>query len=100
MFYIRNIGELIEFIKGNKIICSIDKDLNQIAGLHYNPTLKEFYGITKKQADYNFIINVLLETLLIITKVLLHTEKLKRKKLLIEKRIYGKSLRIVTNNKV
>jgi len=41
-------------IKGNKIICSIDKDLNQIAGLHYNPTLKEFYGITKKQADYNF----------------------------------------------
>ena len=30
------------------------KDLNQIAGLHYNPTLKEFYGITKKQADYNF----------------------------------------------
>ena len=41
-------------IKGNKIICSIDKDLNQIAGLHYNPTLKEFYGITQKQADYNF----------------------------------------------
>ena len=43
-----------DIIKGNKIICSIDKDLNQIAGLHYNPTLKEFYGITKKQADYNF----------------------------------------------
>ncbi len=43
-----------KIIKGNKIICSIDKDLNQIAGLHYNPTLKEFYGITKKQADYNF----------------------------------------------
>lgn len=43
-----------DVIKGNKIICSIDKDLNQIAGLHYNPTAKEFYGITKKQADYNF----------------------------------------------
>ncbi len=22
--------------------------------MHYNPTAKEFYGITKKQADYNF----------------------------------------------
>lgn len=43
-----------DVIKGNKIICSIDKDLNQIAGLHYNPQLKEFYAITKKQADYNF----------------------------------------------
>lgn len=41
-------------IKGTKIIVSIDKDLDQITGLHYNPTKKEFYKISKKEADYNF----------------------------------------------
>jgi DNA polymerase I len=47
-------------IKGNKIVCSIDKDLDQIAGLHYNPKSKEFYNITPKEGDYNFYLQTLM----------------------------------------
>ena len=46
-------------VKGNKIIVSIDKDLDQIAGLHYNPKHKEFYKITNKEAEFNFYYQVL-----------------------------------------
>lgn len=46
-------------IEGTKIIVSIDKDLDQIVGLHYHPVRKEFYKISKKEADYNFYYQVL-----------------------------------------
>jgi DNA polymerase I len=48
-----------DIIKGSKIICSEDKDLNQIEGLHFNPVTKEFYKISAKQADYNFYFQTL-----------------------------------------
>jgi len=48
-----------DIIKGAKIICSEDKDLNQVEGLHYNPANKEFYRISPQQADYNFYFQVL-----------------------------------------
>ena len=47
-----------KIVKGNKIIVSIDKDLDQIAGLHYNPKNKEFYKVTPKEAEYNFYFQV------------------------------------------
>lgn len=47
-------------VKGTKIICSLDKDLNQIAGLHYNPKTKEFYSITPKEGELNFFKQVLM----------------------------------------
>lgn len=47
-------------IKGTKVICSIDKDLNQIAGLHYNPKEKEFYSITPLEGERNFYKQVLI----------------------------------------
>lgn len=34
------------------VICSIDKDLKQIAGEHYNPQKQETTFITQEQADY------------------------------------------------
>ena len=46
-------------IKGTKIIVTTDKDLDQITGLHYNPVKKEFYKISKKEADYNFYFQIL-----------------------------------------
>jgi len=48
-----------KLIKGTKIIVSTDKDLDQITGLHYNPVKKEFYKISKKEADYNFYFQTL-----------------------------------------
>lgn len=48
-----------KIVKGNKIIVSIDKDLDQIAGLHYNPKNKAFYKVTPKEAEYNFYYQVL-----------------------------------------
>ena len=48
-----------KIVKGNKIIVSIDKDLDQITGLHYNPKNKEFYKITEKEAEFNFYYQVL-----------------------------------------
>ena len=46
-------------IKGTKIIVTTDKDLDQIAGLHYNPVKKEFYKVSKKEADFNFYLQCL-----------------------------------------
>jgi len=44
-------------IKGEKIIVSIDKDLDTIPGLHYNPWKDdaEVYDVTVEQADYNHL---------------------------------------------
>lgn len=36
------------------VIVSIDKDLNQIPGYHYNPRKQEFYYVTKHAADTFF----------------------------------------------
>lgn len=47
-------------IKGSKVICSIDKDLDQIAGLHFNPKTKEFYNITILEGEKNFYKQVLI----------------------------------------
>lgn len=41
------------------IICSIDKDLLQIPGLHYNWVKKEFRCITEQEGIYNFYIQLL-----------------------------------------
>jgi len=46
-------------VKGIKIICSEDKDLNQVEGLHFNPVNKEFYKISPEQGNYNFYFQVL-----------------------------------------
>ena len=40
--------------KDNCIICSIDKDFHQIAGLHYNLVKQEVIEITPEQAKMNF----------------------------------------------
>src|SRR5678816_4100906 len=36
------------------IICTIDKDLDQVPGLHYNYSTKEAYVLTEQQARINF----------------------------------------------
>lgn len=36
------------------VICSVDKDLKQIAGLHFNYRTNEFSKVDGKQAAYNF----------------------------------------------
>ena len=48
-------------IKGEKIIVSIDKDLNTIEGLHYNPWKDdpEVYDVSKEEADYNHLFQTL-----------------------------------------
>lgn len=38
----------------NSCIVSIDKDLNNSAGLHYNWVTKELYNVTQEEADLNF----------------------------------------------
>jgi len=48
-----------KLIKGTKIIVSTDKDLKQIAGLHYNPIKKEFFKVSRKEADLNFYMQIL-----------------------------------------
>lgn len=48
-------------IKGEKVIVSIDKDLDTIAGLHYNPWAEdpEIYEVTPEEADYNHLLQTL-----------------------------------------
>ena len=36
----------------NPIIITIDKDMDQLSGNHYNPRKKEFYSISESQANY------------------------------------------------
>lgn len=36
----------------NSIIITIDKDMDQLVGTHYNPRKKEFYNISEGQANY------------------------------------------------
>lgn len=43
----------------SSIICSIDKDLKQIPGLHYNFVKREFDTVDEKQGWYNFYIQML-----------------------------------------
>jgi 5'-3' exonuclease len=38
--------------KGDKVVCSIDKDFKTIPGKHYNFRTNEFFEITEEQADY------------------------------------------------
>lgn len=45
--------------QSSSIICSIDKDLDQIPGWHYNFTKKEKYWVTEFEADKNFYIQML-----------------------------------------
>ena len=48
-------------VKGEKVIVSIDKDLDTIAGLHYNPWKDdpEVYEVTQEEADYNHLLQTL-----------------------------------------
>lgn len=39
-------------IKGDKVGCSIDKDMKTIPGRHFNLTTKEFFDISPEEADY------------------------------------------------
>jgi 5'-3' exonuclease len=39
----------------NTIICSIDKDLNMVPGMHYNFNMKELYYISPEEGVYNFL---------------------------------------------
>lgn len=42
-----------------KVLCHIDKDLNQVKGTHYNPDKDEVYEVTEKDADAFLWIQVL-----------------------------------------
>ena len=44
---------------GNSIICSIDKDFNNVPGWHYNPGKDEFTFITEIEALRNFYLQIL-----------------------------------------
>jgi 5'-3' exonuclease len=44
---------------GKFIVVHVDKDLNQLQGLHYNPNKCELYEVTEFEAAYNFWIQVL-----------------------------------------
>ena len=37
----------------------MNQDLNQISGLHYDPVKKEFFKVSKKEADFNFYLQCL-----------------------------------------
>lgn len=39
-------------VKGDKIVCSIDKDFKTIPGRHYNFRSQTFFEITQEEADY------------------------------------------------
>lgn len=39
----------------DSIICSIDKDLNMVPGMHYNFSRKELYYISPEEGVYNFL---------------------------------------------
>lgn len=43
----------------NSIICTIDKDLDQVAGWHYNFVKKEKYFVSEDKACYNFYYQLL-----------------------------------------
>lgn len=45
--------------KGQFVICSIDKDLKQIPGRHYNWNTDKKFTITKKDAEYFFYLQIL-----------------------------------------
>lgn len=47
-------------LKGRTIICSIDKDLYQIPGIHYNYQKNKFLEINEDQANYNFALQMLM----------------------------------------
>lgn len=54
-------GEMIQGgDKYHTVICSIDKDLKQIPGLHYNFVKKEWDEISELQGWYNFYIQLLI----------------------------------------
>lgn len=46
-------------ILGGAVICSLDKDLDQLPGVHYNWVKEEEYAITKKEGTLNFYSQVL-----------------------------------------
>ncbi len=48
-----------EEISNQTIICTIDKDLDMIPGMHYNFVKKEMYVISSEQAMYNFYTQLL-----------------------------------------
>lgn len=37
-----------------RIVVSVDKDLDCITGLHYNPRRRQIYELTQEQADFNY----------------------------------------------
>lgn len=43
----------------NSVICTIDKDLNNVPGWHYNYRSDEFYFVTELQALQNFYLQIL-----------------------------------------
>ena len=46
-------------VSHNETICTIDKDLNNTSGWHYNWQQKEVYWVSEREADQNFWIQVL-----------------------------------------
>lgn len=48
-----------KILKGDKIICSLDKDFKTIPGRHYNFGRDEFFNIDEEQADYWHMIQTL-----------------------------------------
>ncbi len=48
----------MDYLPGD-IIASIDKDLDQLPGTHYNYRKKEFYEITPDEAAFNFYLSLL-----------------------------------------
>lgn len=46
--------------KGRTIICSVDKDLLQIPGIHYDYQKNKFHHITEERARYNLAIQMIM----------------------------------------
>jgi DNA polymerase-1 len=48
-----------QIVKGDKIICSLDKDFKTIPGRHYNFGRNEFFNIDEEQAAYWHMVQTL-----------------------------------------
>lgn len=57
--YVYSFSQLPEFLD-HTIICSVDKDLRQIPGIHYDYQKNKFYVISEEEARYNLAIQMIM----------------------------------------
>lgn len=51
--------DLLGLMSPNNIMVSVDKDLQTVAGKHYNPSKDELYEVSEEQAHYNHMFQTL-----------------------------------------